>query len=116
LCVENYRYQVFERRQKFIKTTFELSQDYMYQENRKFSARFFIGGFPINSGRNSGFGFTRGFLGLSARGFADYRYDDYYFGRNETKGFASQQISTNTEGGLKFTLPEGGGTVSLIVC
>ena len=107
LCIENYRYQVFERRQKFIKTTFELTQDYMYRENKKISARLFIGGFPVNSGRNSGFGFTRGFLGLSARGFADYRYDDFYFGRNETKGLASQQISSNTEGGLKFTLPVG---------
>ncbi len=107
VCIENYRYQVFETRQNFLKTTFELTQSYQYRENRHITARLFVGGFPINSGRNAGFGFTRGFLGLSARGFADYRYDDFYFGRNEQKGILSQQISSNTEGGLKFALPEG---------
>lgn len=107
VCVENYRYQVFETRQNFLKTTVELTQSYQYRENRHIMARLFVGGFPINSGRNAGFGFTRGFLGLSARGFSDYRYDDFYFGRNEQKGILSQQVSANTEGGLKFALPEG---------
>ncbi len=110
ICIENYRYQLFDRRQKFIKTTLELNQAFTYQDDRKVFSRLFIGGFPVNSGRNSGLGFTRGFLGLSARGFADYRYDDYYFGRNETEGRLSQQITSNTEGGLKFALPQNDET------
>jgi hypothetical protein len=107
VAVEKFSYSLFEKRQSFIKTTFELNQDFMYREGRKIFTRFFIGGFPVNSGRNSGLGFTRGFLGLSTRGFSDYRYDDFYFGRNEFSGISAQQIAQNTEGGLKFTLPEG---------
>jgi hypothetical protein len=115
VAVEKFSYSLFEKRQSFIKTTFELNQDFMYREGRKIFTRFFIGGFPVNSGRNTGLGFTRGFLGLSARGFSDYRYDDFYFGRNEFSGITAQQITQNmahpdgggTEGGLKFTLPEG---------
>lgn len=110
LCVESYKYHLFNRRQNFIKATFELNQVFTYKENRKIFSRLFIGGFPFNSGRNSGLAFTRGFLGLSARGFADYRYDDYYFGRNELKGILSQQITTNTEGGLKYALPQNDET------
>ena len=115
VCVEKYSYEIFDRRQKLLKTTFELNQDFMYQEGRKVYTRLFVGGFPVNTGRNSGLGFTRGFLGLSARGFADYRYDDYYLGRNEVTGLLSQQIGSTTpeginEGGLKYALPEGDET------
>ena len=107
IAVEKYCYQMSEKRQSFLKTTLEVNQSYKYKDDRFISARVFIAGFPLNSARNSGLAFTRGFLGLSARGFSDYRYDDYYFGRNELKGFLSRQVSPNTEGGLKFALPEG---------
>lgn len=110
LAVESFKYQLFDRNQKFLKATFELNQTFTYNEDRKIFSRLFIGGFPTNTGRNSGLAFTRGFLGLSARGFADYRYDDYYFGRNELKGILSQQITTNTEGGLKYALPQDDAT------
>ena len=107
ISVEKYSYSMLERKYSFLKTSLEFQQEYMYRENSKVSARLFVGGFPINSGRKSGLGFTRGFLGLSARGFSDYRYDDFYFGRNEEEGRLSQQINPNTEGGLKFALPAG---------
>ena len=110
LSLEKFSYQMFDRKYSFLKTSLEFQQEYMYQENKKVSARLFVGGFPMNSGRKSGLGFTRGFLGLSARGFSDYRYDDFYFGRNEEEGRLSQQINANTEGGLKFALPAGEGS------
>jgi hypothetical protein len=106
LSVEKFNYSLFEKNQNFLKTTLELTQDFMYQEGFKVYSRLFVGGFPVNSGRNSGFGFTRGFLGLSGRGFADYRYDDFYLGRNERTGLFSQQIGADTEGGMKYALPE----------
>jgi hypothetical protein len=107
LSVEKYSYSMLDRKYSFLKTSLEFQQEYMFKEDRKFSARLFVGGFPLNSGRKSGLGFTRGFLGLSARGFSDYRYDDFYMGRNEEEGRLSQQINPNTEGGLKFALPKG---------
>jgi hypothetical protein len=107
LSVEKYSYLMFDKKYSFLKTSLEFLQEYMYKEDRKVSARFFVGGFPMNSGRKSGLGFTRGFLGLSARGFSDYRYDDFYIGRNEEEGRLSQQVNPNTEGGLKFALPTG---------
>ncbi len=110
LSVEKFSYQMFDKKYSFLKTSLEFQQEYMFQENKKVSARLFVGGFPMNSGRKSGLGFTRGFLGLSARGFSDYRYDDFYFGRNEEEGRLSQQINPNTEGGLKFALPVGEGS------
>ncbi len=93
--------------QHYLKGTLELRKDFLYAPDKKISIRAFGGYFLDNSGRNAGsiFGVrTRGSLGIVEQGFNDYKLEDFYFGRSESTGLFSQQITPNSEGGFKVPL------------
>lgn len=114
IALENQNYQDnFDRAQSYTRLTVEGKKDFMYQRNKRFSARVFVGGFLKNTRENGGNVYgadNRGSIGLVKNGATDYHYDDLWLGRNEQTGFASQQIDPNTEGGMKFVLPAGATT------
>lgn len=109
---QNYK-DIFDRSQSYQRATLELKKDFMYQRNKRFYARVFMGGFLKNT-REKGGNFygrdNRGSLGLVSNGSTDYRYDGLFIGRNEETGLGSQQIDPTTEGGMKFVLPKGATT------
>ena len=112
-ALENQSYSNGTEKLGYTKLSFELKNAFEYQHLKKISVRFFAGGFLSNSGKESGSFFgtrSRGSLGLVGHGSNDYRYDGLFVGRNDEKGLFSQQIDPNTEGGMKFNLPEGSGT------
>ena len=114
IALENQNYKdAFERSQDYTRLTFEGKKDFMYQRNRRFSARVFMGGFLKNTRENGGNVYgtdNRGSIGLVKNGATDYHYDNLWFGRNEETGFVSQQIDPSSEGGMKFILPAGATT------
>lgn len=81
------------------KASAEWKGAFSYEKGRHLHLRIFAGGFLSNSRRMRGAIFPEAF-NLTAQGFNDYRFDDYYFGRNERSGIWSQQISLS-EGGMK---------------
>ncbi|MBI1227984.1 MAG: hypothetical protein GC192_22320 [Bacteroidetes bacterium] len=87
----------------YMRLSLEANTALAYERKRKIYMRFFFGGFLKNDYRKRGT-IAPGAYNLTGQGFNDYRYDDYYFGRTETTGSYSQQITTNREGGLKVPL------------
>jgi Peptidase family M1 domain len=114
LALENQNYKdAFDRKQSYTRLTVEGKKDFMYQRNRRFSARIFMGGFLQNSREKGGNVYgsdNRGSIGLVKNGATDYHYDELWLGRNEETGAASQQIDPSSEGGMKFVLPAGATT------
>lgn len=92
----------FGDQQHYLRSSLEWKSAYTYDQGRQLDFRLFIGGFLDNSMRERGI-IAPGAWNLTAQGFNDYRYDELYFGRSETSGFLSQQISTR-EGGMKVAL------------
>ena len=92
----------FGKDQHYLRSSLEWISAYTFDRGRSLNFRLFIGGFPDNSMRQRGL-IAPGAWNLTAQGFNDYRYDDLYFGRSETGGFLSQQISPR-EGGMKVAL------------
>lgn len=90
------------------KASAEWKSAFTYEEGRHVQVRFFAGGFLSNSRRRRGAIFPEAF-NLTAQGFNDYRFDDYYFGRSERSGIWSQQISLR-EGGMKALTGAGFAT------
>ncbi len=94
---------------QYLRPTLELKHNFVYAQDKSVYARVFAGTLLFQNtvaydylGDKS-----RGSLSLVARGFNDYKYDDYYIGRNEQTGFWAHQINPNSEGGMKFLLPQG---------
>ena len=113
LAIEQQSYKNGSNDENYLKTTLEVKRNFLYRPKKSIHVRLFAGGFLSNSGKTSGSFFgarSRGSLGLVGRGLNDYRYDDYYLGRNASSGLVSQQINPNTEGGMKIMLPEGSET------
>lgn len=90
--------------QNYLKTTVELITNYAYGPGQKVYARFFVGGFPINSVRNIGSVasyLVPGTLGISNQGYHDYAFDGYFLDRSETSsGLVKRQIRIE-DGGFK---------------
>lgn len=85
-----------------IKAWIELKAAYTYASKRNIDLRFFAGGFLKNE--NSGtFPPLPDAFNLSAQGYNDYRFDDFYFGRSENTGLLANQIGGG-EGGMKFPI------------
>ena len=82
------------------KASAEWKGAHTYAPGREIRLRLFAGGFITNDRRNRGAIFPEAF-NLSAQGFNDYRFDDFYFGRTATQGLWSQQIHIR-EGGMKL--------------
>ena len=105
IALEQQSYDDFVGEQSYLKATLDYRTNYTYKPGRNISFRFFLGGFLQNTIRNRGAGRTTpGSLALYSEGFNDYKYDELFFGRSESDGFFSQQISLN-DGGMK--LPVG---------
>ncbi len=113
LAVEQQSYKNGSGDENYLKTTLEVKRSFAYRDKKSIYVRLFAGSFLSNTGKTSGSFFgarSRGSLGLVGRGLNDYRYDDFYLGRNESERLISQQINPNTEGGMKIILPQGSET------
>lgn len=91
---------VFGEDQRYLRLSVDLRGKYTYDTRRHLSARLFAGYHLVNTIRESGF-IGRGAFNLTAQGYRgndDYRYDEYYFGRNDDSGPWSQQISMRDAG------------------
>ena len=86
----------------YLRANLEWKSAYYYDSKRKFQYRIYIGGFLKNDNRN-GLSIKNGAYNLTGQGFNDYRWDELYFGRTETSGFMSRQV-TEREGGMKAAL------------
>ena len=73
-----------------------------YDTKKQIDIRLFAGGFLNNSSRNRGAIFP-GAYNLIQKGFNDYRFDDFYFGRTEGTGIWSNQVSIR-DGGFKTVI------------
>lgn len=110
LGVEHQAYtDVFDEKQNYLKATLEAKYAYAYKSGKYINLRFFGGGFLSNSRKDKSVRNSRGALGLISQGGQDYTYSDYYFGRGESEGIWSQQISL-TDGAFKAPgLAQSGG-------
>ncbi len=92
----------FDRDQQYLKSSLEYKVGFTFAKKKSFDVRLFAGYMFDNSKREAG-GIYPGAFNLVSEGFNDYRYDELYFGRNETSGFWSKQININ-DGGFKTPL------------
>ncbi len=86
----------------YIRANLEWKSSYTFDHKRSFDLRVFIGGFLKNDYSERGF-ISNGAYNLTGQGFNDYRWDELYFGRTETSGLLSRQV-TQREGGMKVAL------------
>jgi hypothetical protein len=103
LALEQQAYtDVFGEEQRYLRLSADLRGKYTYAQKRHISARLFAGYHLVNTIREAGF-IGPGAFNLTAQGFRgndDYRYAEYYLGRNDDRGVFSQQISMR-DGGFK---------------
>ena len=102
VALEQQQYKdSFVQKQKYLRASLEFKSAYTYDKGRSINLRVFAGKFFQSADRkNRGLLFSEAF-NLTAQGFNDYRYDDFFFGRTETEGIWSQQVSPWREGGMK---------------
>ncbi|MBS1763043.1 MAG: hypothetical protein JSR00_09225, partial [Bacteroidetes bacterium] len=87
----------------FIKAGFTGNYFFNYPMGGGLNVRLYAGKFIYTSDKTSLAGFKTGRYHLNltgANGYEDYTYSDYFIGRNEFEGFASQQIQIR-DGGFK---------------
>lgn len=108
IAVERQKREEFTPDVNYWKASLEWKSAITYDAGRHIRLRFFGGAFVFNSRRNSGAIQPEAF-NLTAQGFNDYRFDDFYFGRLERQGLWSQQISLR-EGGMKALTGQGFAT------
>ena len=89
----------------YLKLSVEANSTLSYDHKRNIYLRLFVGSFLKNGYSSIGYSNVPVAFNMTAEGYNDYRYDDYYFGRSETSGLWSQQIHLR-EGGFK--VPFGG--------
>ncbi len=90
---------------RYWKASLEWQGAHTFEPGRHLRLRFFAGGFLNNVRRKRGAIFPEAF-NLTAQGFNDYRFDDFYFGRTDARGIWSQQIHLR-EGGMKALTGQG---------
>ena len=103
--LEQAQYDYFLKPRRHVKAWAELNSSYTYARKKSIDVRLFVGGFLKNPEKTSFPPYPDAF-NLSTQGGHDYRFDDYYFARNEGEGFWSHQINSR-EGGLKYAIGEG---------
>ena len=87
----------------YVRASAEWKQDFFYKKKRSITARLFAGYFLDNTRRNAGTvsnSLARGSFALNPQGFNDYRFDQFFYGRTESSGILSRQV-TQTQGGFK---------------
>jgi hypothetical protein len=102
----------FDESARYVRSSLEWVQDFYFKPGRSIRARFFGGYFLQNTQRRRGAvsnDLARASFALNPQGFNDYRFDQVFFGRTDTEGFLSRQVSM-TEGGFKgaFGAPYAG--------
>ncbi len=103
LSLERQRYDspLSAEKQQYLRASLEWRNSFTYAMRRSIDVRVFAGKlFQSTDRKNKGYLFSEAFK-LTAQGFNDYRYDNFYFGRTEYSGFWSQQVSPWQEGGMK---------------
>lgn len=103
LDFENYNTPFEEVKKSYLRLSTKLKKEIWIAEDSKFSMRLFGGYFLLNDLRQSSNyadEFARASFALSAQGFSDFRFDDYYFGRSNQSGFLSRQVEI-ADGGFK---------------
>lgn len=104
LFLEQSNYQdAFGRDQDYLKLRFELAGKVMYERDRSFHWRFFIGRFLSNSLSESSFVPANAFS-LFDRGEDDYRFDNLYLDRSAGEDWGRQQLGQRA-GGLRAPVP-----------
>lgn len=101
LEAQSYK-DVFGREQHYQKVYLEWQSSFDYQRRRHLDIRIFAGGFLHNTTRDKGAIFP-GAFNLIQKGYNDYRFDDFYFGRTASTGIWSQQVSIR-DGGFKTVI------------
>lgn len=105
VMLEQQSYNDIRGKQHYVKAALEWKSSFTYAENKNFDVRVFGGAFLDNTRRKAG-NVALGAFNLTSQGLNDYRFDDYYFGRRETEGIWSQQV-TIREGGMKNVIVSG---------
>ncbi len=93
-----------EQGQHFIRTAFTGTYFFNYPKKGGLNVRLFAGKFFYSSSKTTSkqFATDRYHLNMTgANGYEDYTYSDYFIGRNQFEGFASQQIM-NRDGAFKI--------------
>jgi len=102
--LESQRYAIDgSGKQHYLRGSLEWKQAFFYRRNKAFHLRAFTGYFLANTRRNAGTvsnDLARGSFALNPQGFNDYRYDQLFLARTDTRGLLSRQVSM-TEGGFK---------------
>jgi hypothetical protein len=91
---------IFGADQSYLRLSADARGKYAYDEGRHLYGRFFLGYHLANTMREAGF-IGPGAFNLTAqghRGHDDYRYDEFYFARNEAQGIFANQISMRDAG------------------
>ena len=81
----------------------EIKYGYTYSNRKNIDFRLFAGMMLSDFGERG----IPGYLNLTGQGYSaynDYKFDEWYFGRNENTGISSQQIILR-DGGFKVPLP-----------
>jgi hypothetical protein len=93
----------------YLKLTGTVYKRWMYKPKRNFYFRIFASGFLANTNRNI-LNQTRGSIALIYDGYNDYRYDEYFFSRQNQNLLFDDQVSLSNGGGFKT--PVGGSKFS----
>jgi hypothetical protein len=104
----NAEQQSFET-DNYLKLTGTVYQRWMYKPKRNFYFRIFASGFLANTNRNI-LSQTIGSIALIYDGYNDYRYDEYFFSRQNQNLLFDDQVSLSNGGGFKT--PVGGSKFS----
>lgn len=97
---QNYNNIVTNKPTNSLRLNVTYNVAYQYKKSRFLRARIFGAVFPYHQDRKIS-NFNPGNIYLSQNGFGDYKYEGYYFGRNEISGGLEPQILVN-QGGLKL--------------
>lgn len=107
VAFENQDYtDFFGKKNGYTRGTLEIRKSFKYAEHKAFMVRGFLGGFLRNGSRESSNVLNdgaRGSLSLNGQAANDYRFDNFFFGRNSANTWGNQ-IDPNTEGGMHFAL------------
>jgi len=107
LSLEQQAYtDVFGVDQNYLRISMDARGKYTYGKRKHLHGRLFIGYHLSNTNREGGY-IGPGAFNLTAQGYRehdDYKYDEFYFGRNDNRGIWSQQISLR-DGGFKNAFP-----------
>lgn len=107
LSLEQQSYtDVFGEAQHYLRISLDARGKYTYAKKKHLYGRLFAGYHLVNTLRRAGF-IGPGAFNLTAQGYRnndDYKYDEFYFGRNDSRGLWAQQISLR-DAGFKNAFP-----------